>query len=70
MRSAIRAFLQLPGLLIMAGEIEEIWNEAKMDLDTTQHLGENFQRLVEQTIGNLAALRLLDESDDEVVKNS
>ena len=55
----------------MTGEIEQIWAEYEAENAATHKAAENFQLLLEQSIGNLAALKMLsDNSIEEAVKNS
>jgi hypothetical protein len=50
--------------------IEDIWREAKLEIDANHHMAQHHQLMVEQTIGNIAALKLLgDNSVEEAVKN-
>lgn len=54
----------------MASEIDEIWNDCERELQANRKMADNHQAMFEETIGNLAALKLLtDPSVEEAVKN-
>ena len=64
------AFFQTKGCM-MSEEIEDVWKMSGLELDSIHKMGTDHQLLVEQTIGNLAALKLLDEQPlEQEVKNS
>lgn len=54
--------------------VQHIWAEFGMETDANRKMAENHQRMFEQTIGNLSALKLLNEDDtrqlESAVKNS
>ena len=53
----------------MSDDVEQIWKEAMLAIEVNHQVGKNFQSLVEETIGNIAALRALSTSDEELIKN-
>jgi len=55
----------------MDEDIANIYRELDLELDSHRKMSANFQLFCEETIGNLAALKLLnDDSVEESVKNS
>ena len=52
-------------------EIQEIWDECKLELEANRQMGEDLQYLAEEAIGNAAALQSLNDSPNlvELVKN-
>lgn len=55
----------------MDQDIGNIWEECRAELDTIYKMGTDYQSLLEQTIGNVAALKMLgDDGVEEAVKNS
>ena len=54
----------------MDPDIAAIWEECERELDANFKMGQHHQMLFEQTIGNLAALKMLDDSSiEDSVKN-
>jgi hypothetical protein len=54
----------------VASEIDEIWDECERELQANRKMADNHQAMFEQTIGNIAALQLLNDSSvEEAVKN-
>ena len=52
-------------------DINDIWDECERELEALRKMQANNQLGFEETIGNLAALKLLsDSSVEEAVKNS
>jgi hypothetical protein len=52
-------------------DIADIYRELDMELDSHRKMSANFQLFCEESIGNLAALKLLNDSEvEEAVKNS
>lgn len=51
-------------------DITGIWDECERELEANRKSAANFQLALEQTIGNIAALKLLeDDRVEEAVKN-
>jgi hypothetical protein len=50
----------------MDPDIKAILDEVQMSVDVNYAMGENHQKLFQQTISNLAALRMI--NDDEIEK--
>jgi hypothetical protein len=51
-------------------DIQDIWRECQAEIDANHRMAQGHQLMYEQTISNLAALRLLgDSSVEEAVKN-
>jgi len=52
-------------------DIANIYDEVRLEIESHRVMSANFQLFCEETIGNLAALKLLnDETVEESVKNS
>lgn len=52
-------------------DVQDIWRECEAELAANHRMAQGHQLLFENTIGNLAALKLLgDSSVEEAVKNS
>ena len=52
-------------------DIARIWEECEMGLQANRRMMENHQMAAEETISNIAALRMLNDSGiEEAVKNS
>ena len=49
-------------------DIQEIWSEAQLEIEVNHQVGKNHQFLVEETIGNLAALKALSSSDEVLIE--
>jgi len=55
----------------MSEEIDEIWDEALKEIAANHQVGKNHQYLCEEAIGNIAALKTInDTSVEEMLKNS
>jgi len=49
----------------------DAWAEFLKETDANHHMAQNHQMMYEQTIGNIAALKAINDSDiEEAVKNS
>lgn len=56
--------------MALDSEVADIWGEFERETDAHLRMGQNHQLLFEQTITNLAALRMLNDSGiEEAVKN-
>lgn len=54
----------------MDPDIKAIWDECQCEINVGYQMGENHQKLFQQTIANLAAMKLLnDDGIEEAVKN-
>lgn len=51
-------------------DIVAIYEELERELDAHRKMSANFQLFCEESIGNLAALKLLNDDVEESVKNS
>jgi len=52
-------------------DVQEIWSDFEKETNAIHLMGQNHQKLFEQAIGNLAALKTINDSSiEEAVKNS
>jgi hypothetical protein len=55
----------------VAKEVDEIWDEALKEIAANHQVGKNHQFLCEEAIGNIAALKTInDTTAEEMLKNS
>lgn len=53
----------------MDKDLQDIRDDAKAACDVNYHMGTNHQRLFEQSIGNIAAVKALDSDVEGLLKN-
>lgn len=52
-------------------DINDIWDECEREIEANHRMAENHQLMFQQTISNVAALKMLnDDGIEEAVKNS